>query len=115
LLTLRRAIAARYDRELAGYVEVPPRLQGYHDVIYTYVVRSSRRDALRDYLTSRGIETKIQHPIIMNDQPAFQGKVRGDSPRARRLVREILCLPAHEKMLDADQDYVIESIREFFR
>ena len=115
LLRRRLEIADRYDRELAGMVETPPRLQGYYDVIYTYVVRTPRRDALRDYLAERGIETKIQHPVIMNDQPAFQGRVRGDSPRARSLVGEILCLPAHEKMTNSEQGLVIDSIREFFQ
>jgi dTDP-4-amino-4,6-dideoxygalactose transaminase len=57
----------------------------------------------------------VQHPIIMNDQPAYQGKVRGSSPRAAQLVKEILCIPAHEKLTDADQDYVIAAIRSFFR
>jgi len=111
----RREIAQQYDRKLAGIVETPPRLQGYHDVIYTYVIRSPRRDALRDHLAKLGIETKIQHPVIMNDQPAFQGKVGGHSPRARSLVREILCLPAHEKMTNLDQDLVIEAVWEFFQ
>jgi dTDP-4-amino-4,6-dideoxygalactose transaminase len=114
LLERRREIAARYDRELAGVVETPPRLQGYDDVTYTYVIRTPRRDALRDDLAARGIETKIQHPLIMNDQPAFQGRVRGHSPRARDLVGTILCLPAHEKMTDLDQAYVIESVWRFF-
>lgn len=114
LVARRCAIAQRYDRELAGIVEVPPRLQGYNDVHYTYPVRTPRRDALRDYLASVGIETRIQHPVIMNDQPAFQGKVRGSSPRAARLVNEILCLPAHEKMTPEHEDIVIGAVKDFF-
>src|SRR5262249_37059237 len=86
----RRKIAHRYDRELAEMVQTPLRPQGYNDVFYTYTIRTSRRDALRDHLASLGIETKIQHPVLMNDQPAFQGKVRGNSPRAARLIGQIL-------------------------
>ncbi|HEX8077970.1 MAG TPA: DegT/DnrJ/EryC1/StrS family aminotransferase, partial [Chthoniobacterales bacterium] len=107
----RRAIAARYDRELGGSLGVPVRLDGYEDVFYTYTVRTPRRDDLRAYLAARGIETKIHHPILMNDQPAFQGKVRGQSPNAARLVKEILCLPAHEKLTANEQTYVIGAVR----
>jgi dTDP-4-amino-4,6-dideoxygalactose transaminase len=114
IIQRRREIAARYDAALADLVEVPPRLQGYEDVFYTYTIRTPRRDALRAHLESCGIETKIQHPVLMNDQQAFQGKVRGDSPQARALVQQILCLPASEKLGEADQAYVIDSVRAFF-
>jgi dTDP-4-amino-4,6-dideoxygalactose transaminase len=110
----RRDIAARYDRAFAGVVATPPHLPGYRDVYYTYTLRTSRRDPLRDYLTSRGIETKIQHPILMNDQPAFQGHIRGHSPRAAELVLQILCIPAHEKLTDDEQTYVIDAVCQFF-
>jgi dTDP-4-amino-4,6-dideoxygalactose transaminase len=111
----RRKIAERYDRELAGMVETPLRLQGYNDVFYTYTIRTPRRDALRDHLARLGIETRIQHPVLMNDQPAFQGKARGSSPRAAKLVQQILCIPAHEKLKDDDQTFVITAMKEFFR
>ena len=50
----------------------------------------------------------------MTDQPAFQGKVRGHSPKAAVLVGEILSIPAHEKLSDDDQGFVIAAIKEFF-
>jgi len=111
----RRKIAHRYDRELAEMVQTPLRPQGYNDVFYTYTIRTSRRDGLRDHLASLGIETKIQHPVLMNDQPAFQGKVRGNSPRAARLIGQILCIPAHEKLSEDDQTFVINGVKGFFR
>jgi dTDP-4-amino-4,6-dideoxygalactose transaminase len=110
----RREIAARYGRELAGIVATPPVVQGYEDAIYTYTIRTPRRNELHDRLAEVGIETRIQHPLTMNDQPAFQGKYRGSSPRAHRLVQEILCLPANEKLTDPQQDFVIASVRSFF-
>jgi dTDP-4-amino-4,6-dideoxygalactose transaminase len=114
VLARRRAIAERYNRELSRVVGTPPVLAGYRDAFYTYVIRSPQRNELRDHLASLGIETRIQHPLVMNDQPAFQTKSRGESPRARRFVEEILCIPAHEKLSDADQELVIRSVRSFF-
>jgi len=110
----RRAIAQRYSRELEGLVETPPSLQGHSDAFYTYTIRTPQRDALRDHLGRKGIETRIQHPILVSDQPAFRGKVHGHSPRAAALVREILSIPAHEKLRDDEQGFVIDAIKEFF-
>lgn len=110
----RREIAQRYSRELVGRVGTPPILQGYADVFYTYAIRTRHRNALRQHLADAGIETRIHHPILMNDQPAFQGKVRGRSPKAAKLVGEILSIPAHEKLGDDEQGFVIETIIKFF-
>jgi dTDP-4-amino-4,6-dideoxygalactose transaminase len=115
IVSRRRAIAARYDQELSDMVAVPPRLGGYEDVFYTYTIRTPHRDSLREHLSAWHIETKIQHPVLMSEQPAFQGKVRGHSPRAKELVGEILCLPAHEKLSEDEQSYVIEAVASFFR
>ena len=114
VIARRREIAQRYDRELAGLVETPPSLPGYSDVFYTYTIRTPQRDALRDHLARNGVESRIQHPVLLSDQPAFRGKVRGHSPRAAELVRKILCLPAHEKLRDDEQSFVIDAIAAFF-
>jgi dTDP-4-amino-4,6-dideoxygalactose transaminase len=96
-------------------VATPPHVAGYEDGFYTYPIRTTRRDALRDHLAGLGIETRIQHPLSMVDQPAFQGKTRGDAPRAARLVGEILCLPIHEKLTADEQGIVIAAVKDFFR
>jgi dTDP-4-amino-4,6-dideoxygalactose transaminase len=114
ILARRREISDRYNRELAGLVETPSPLPGYNDAFYTYTIRVEKRDALRSHLALLGVETKIHHPILLNDQHAFQHKVRGHSPRAARLVQEILSLPAHEKLGEDEQTFVIEAVKGFF-
>jgi len=114
IIARRREIADYYSRELKGVVETPVTLPHYRDAFYTYTVRTPRRDQLRDYLAARGIETRIQHSVLMYDQPAFQGKVRGKSPVAERLVKQILCIPVHEKLSFEDQNFVVDAIRSFF-
>lgn len=114
IVARRREIAARYDQELEGIVEAPVSPPGHESVYYTYTIRTPRRDELREHLARLGIETRVQHPVLMNDQPAFKGRVRGDSPRAAELVTQILSLPVHEKISDADQGFVINAIGEFF-
>ena len=113
LVERRRAIAGKYRRELAGVVQTVPEAPGYRDVYYTFPVRTPRRDALQAWLLENGIETRIQHPLVMNDQPSFQGRSRGISPKASQIVHELICLPASEKLSDEQQDYVIGKVREF--
>lgn len=114
LIERRRRIAERYRQSLADVVTLPPDSPDHRHVYYTFPIRSPWRDALKAHLEGHGVETKIQHPVLMNDQPAFQGVSRGTSPQAAVLIREILCIPASEKLTDAEQDIVIETVRSFF-
>ena len=115
VIARRREIAARYDRELKGMVDTPACPSGHENVFYTYTIRTPRREELRTYLDRLGIETRVHHPVPMNDQPAFRNLTRGDSPNAAHLVTQILSLPVHEKLTDDDQSLVINAIGDFFR
>lgn len=48
----------------------------------------------------------------MPEQPAYRETVRGEFTNARRLVKEILCLPVHEKLTPSDIEYVAACIAE---
>jgi len=115
IIQKRRQIAAWYDAQLAGVVGIPVEAAGEEDVYYTYQIRATRRDELKAFLETRGIETKIQHPILMADQPAYRPFARGEFSNARRLVKEILCIPCHEKLTRVDVNYTARSIQEFYK
>src|SRR5262249_21213410 len=78
LIERRRRNASFYAERLVGLVAVPIEREGEFDVYYTFTIRSSRRDELKAFLDGRGIETKIQHPLLMPDQPAYRDQVRGE-------------------------------------
>jgi dTDP-4-amino-4,6-dideoxygalactose transaminase len=109
----RRQIASWYDEMLAGVVAVPLEAPDCRDIYYTYTIRGSRRDELRAHLEANGIETKIQHAILMPLQPAYRARSRGHFPRAQQLVRQILCIPAHEKLSRSEVAYVANCVRSF--
>lgn len=111
----RRQIAAWYDEWLDTVVRTPSRSPGQEDVYYTYTIQAERRDELKEYLAARGIETKVQHPILMPHQPAYETGVRGEFARAAHLVKRILCIPAHEKLRREDAEYVAGCIRSFYQ
>jgi dTDP-4-amino-4,6-dideoxygalactose transaminase len=50
----------------------------------------------------------------MCDQPAYQPQPDGACPNGARLIREILCLPAHEKLERADVEYVATAVGQFY-
>lgn len=114
LIEKRRENALFYDQMLAEYVALPPPATlDRKDVYYTYTIRSSRRDELKAYLESKSVETKIQHPLLMPLQPAYRQSVIGSFPYAEKLVKEVLCIPVHEKLTKDQREYVVEAIREF--
>lgn len=115
IIRKRREIAGWYDERLAGLVGIPKQEAGEEDVYYTYQIRANRRDELKTFLEARGVETKIQHPYLMADQPAYRHLVNNnDFPNARRLIKQILCIPVHEKLTRDDVEYVAARIREFY-
>lgn len=111
IVTRRREIAGWYGELLKGVVRTPVERPEETDVYYTYQVQTPRRDDMRAFLDARGVETKIQHPLLMSQQPIYR---QAGCPNGERLVSEILCLPAHEKLVREDVEYVARTIHEFF-
>ena len=106
-------IAQKYTRSLKDIV-ICPQDDGTSNVYYSYTIMTPRRDELKDYLESKGIETKIQHPILMPYHAAYKNRYQPKIPNAQRLVNQILCIP-NEEILQTEQiDYVIAVIKEFF-
>lgn len=114
IIARRNEIAARYDAEFSKIVVTPSRRSGYRDVYYTYTILTTRRDNLAAFLNERGIETKIQHPQIIPQHPAYCESDLGRYPVATKLTKEILCIPCHEKMDNMQVDYVVRSVLSFF-
>jgi len=113
VIEARQNNARFYDRALSEYVNIPVRSTDRADVYYTYTIRSSRRDELKSYLEGRGVETKVQHLFLMPQQPAYRLQIKGDFRNAEKLVKEVLCIPVHEKMTQEQRQYVVESICNF--
>ena len=113
LLNARRRNAGTYDTALEGYVTLPPRTPDRNDVRYTYTIRSSQRDKLQAFLESKGIETKIQHLLLMPRQPAYADQAAGEWQNAEKLVEEILCIPVHENLEQTQVEYVADCIQQF--
>ena len=87
-----------------------------HHIYHQYVIRTPKRDALRQHLADREIETAVYYPLALNQQPCFEylGYKPGDFPEAERAARETLALPIYPEIPREAQQYVVNCIAEFF-
>lgn len=111
LLRERKEKAARYDRILSDRVERHFIPEGVTSSYYSYVIllpSKPIRDALREFLRSRGIETKLWTPV--HRHPPYQGA--GSFPVAEYIHEHHLRLPIHNDMTAEEITYVAENVLE---
>ncbi len=109
----RRAVAARYQAELAGIdrLGLPVVAPQVEHVWHLFVVRHPERDAFQAALGERGIETIIHYPIPIHRTGAY-AHVEADLPVTERLAGEIVSLPMGPHLTEEQVDRVIDAVRE---
>ncbi len=126
----RRVLAARYHALFANAglaeagtypahgpqhgVVLPREVPDAKHVWHQYVIRAPRRDALREFLTARGIGSEIYYPLPLHQQEALKGLgyAAGDFPEAERAAREVLALPIFPELREDEQQTVVAAISE---
>lgn len=123
----RRAVAERYHTlfAAAGLAEsspypsrgiiLPQEVPGSRHVWHQYVIRTNRRDALREFLAVRKIGSEIYYPVPLHMQHALQslGYADGSFPEAERAAREVLALPIFPELRADEQQTVVTAIADF--
>jgi dTDP-4-amino-4,6-dideoxygalactose transaminase len=123
----RREAALRYTRlfQAAGLAEggiypnhgviLPREIEGGQHIWHQYVIRASRRDELRNYLTTQQIGSEIYYPVPLHRQRAleFLGYGEGSFPEAERASKEVLALPIFPEIRPDEQERVVGAIAEF--
>jgi len=112
----RRAEVAGWYREALAdvpveLIRVPEEAQS---VWHLFVVRTSRRDALRDYLAARGIGTQIHYPVPCHRQEAFAGHAWPALPITEQVQAEVLSLPMAPYLGADDVAQVAAEVKAFF-
>ena len=108
----RREIGRAYRRGLPSTVSIPAERDPGH-VYHLFPVRSTERGALQTHLQRAGIETLIHYPIALNDQAAFASYGQPPCPVARQAAGELLSLPLHPRLTDAEVARVVEAVTSF--
>ena len=85
-------------------------------VFHQYVIRAPRRDALREFLTTRKIGSEIYYPAPLHLQAALKdlGYKPGDFPHSELAAAEVLALPIYPELRDDEQQTVVEAIQRFY-
>jgi dTDP-4-amino-4,6-dideoxygalactose transaminase len=123
----RRQVAERYHTlfAAAGLVEagpyptrgvvLPHEVSGSRHVWHQFVIRTPRRDALREFLSARKIGSEIYYPVPLHLQEALKslGYGLGAFPEAERAAHEVLALPIFPELRQDEQQTVVAAIAEF--
>ena len=111
-LDRRAAIAARYTAALAGVATVPVIPAGSRSAFALYTIRVPDRDGVRARLDAKGIGTGLFYRLALHQHPAFKDFVGRALPVSERLAEDVLSLPVHADLTDAEVDRVIAAVIE---
>ena len=117
----RRAVAAGYDAAFAQIpaLTIPFRAPDSRHVFHQYTLKiaGGQREALQVHLKALDVPTMIYYPIPAHKQHMFAAFGVQDLhlPLTEQLCTEVLSLPIHTEMDEAQQQYIIESVLSFFK
>ena len=95
--------------------EIPNSTHVYHQ--YTLQILDGKRDALKEFLASKGIPAMIYYPLPLQKQEAFKNITRAAESLeiSQKLADSVLSLPIHTELTHEEQDIIINAVKEFFK
>lgn len=112
--TRRRTIANYYSRSINNSRITVPGVAGSEYVGHLYVVHTEERDALREHLTTHGIESDVHYPIPDHRQTCFSGRFADiHLPRTEAFASTALSLPCFPELTDAEVEHVVATCNRF--
>lgn len=109
----RRAIASRYNQALADLPLRLPASVGDDYVAHLYVLRSTRREALRAFLGDAGIATDVHYPLPDHWQPVLGERAVMFLPVTEAACAQVLSLPCFPGLSEPQIDRVVGAVRQF--
>lgn len=111
-LAARERVAAMYRQQLGNAVQLQRVPAGMKSAWGYFSITSERRDAIRAHLQAELIPSALYYPKPLHLQPAFAslGYRVGDFEVAERAAREILSLPMHPYLQDAEIERIAQAV-----
>jgi len=116
----RRSNADLYRRlflqaGLTDLVTLPEDVPGH--IYNQFVLRVPERDRLQAFLAEHHVGTEVYYPGALHLQECFTGLGYrpGDFPNAEAAARDSVAIPIYPELTDAQQEYVVARIGEFYR
>ncbi|MCL4105855.1 UNVERIFIED_CONTAM: hypothetical protein GTU68_012493 [Idotea baltica] len=118
----RRAAADLYDKAFAGVegLATPWRASNCNHVFHQYTLRvldgRAKRDHIQKEMSKRNIPAMIYYPVSLHEQDAYApyGYATGDFPVSERLTAEVISLPMHSEMDEAQINYIAENFLDIY-
>jgi dTDP-4-amino-4,6-dideoxygalactose transaminase len=82
-------------------------------VWHLFVIRTSEREKLQNYLTENGVQTLIHYPIPPHKQEAYKEMNHLSFPITEKIHQEVVSLPISPVMGDMEVDIIISVLNKF--
>ena len=114
----RTEIANYYTEQLSNYVDTPDTTAGTTHAWSKYVIRTARRNTLRQHLTYNDIETKVTY-----NKPLYEELVARhlhmpqymDQWMSENFTRHCLSLPIYPELYDSEVERIVKCVKDHFR
>lgn len=114
----KRKICRKYSEKLKDVVKVPKETEWSEHTYYVYVIETPEgtRDALQKCLNDKGISTNVHYKFPTHKTKAFESFVSAHTkvPRTEYVCNNILSLPCYHTLKTDEQNYIIQSIKDFY-
>jgi len=115
----RNQIAENYNNAFSSVEElIIPELNKNSSHVfhqYTLKVQNGKRDDLMKYLDQNGIEARVYYPIPIHKQKAFNKYSTTVLVNTEELATSCLSLPICTEIEKTSQDFIIDTVKSFFK
>lgn len=115
----RRSVAQKYYDRLKDLHEIilPNEMPYAKHVYHLFVIQTSRRNELQNFLNEHEISTGLHYPVPLHLQECFKhlGYKTGDFPNTEKLADNCLSLPMFPELTEDQVTFVSEKIKQFFK
>jgi dTDP-4-amino-4,6-dideoxygalactose transaminase len=112
MLKRRRQIAEKYNKGLAGLPVVLPTQQP-EQIYQEYIIKVGNIWKFKKYMQDRNVELLVRD-TVPNHKMLGLGLDRFNLPVTEKIAKELVRLPIYPELTDAEVDYVIKCVREYF-
>jgi dTDP-4-amino-4,6-dideoxygalactose transaminase len=110
----RRRVATYYLKHIKNPVIILPEvLNEEGHVWHLFVIRTSNRDKLQNYLAENGVQTLIHYPIPPHKQEAYKVFNELSFPITEQVHQEVLSLPISGVMTNDEIEMVVKTINNY--
>ena len=81
---------------------------------HIFAIGTHKRNALKMFLESHGVQCDIYYPWPLHKLPLFRKFLTSALPVTEKVSGQILALPLYPTLGSEDQEKVIRTVRQFF-